>query len=158
MPQKTDRRLVESVRVKRWGKSPPRSWQQLRHGKPRQEQGHVEGRLRAARSMSPGRLLEGSGNAAPRGMIITRWQAIANGDRTRLIVDWSRIDRRKAVDVLFGTSRFGMSRLAANHSRGRRLVGYCAAKTNGTFTVVTPLDAGNRQPRTRDAMQLERPR
>jgi len=27
-----------AVRVKRWGKSPPRGWQQRRHGKPHQEQ------------------------------------------------------------------------------------------------------------------------
>jgi len=37
-------------------------------------------------------------------------------------------------------------------------LGYCAAKTNGTLTVVVPLEAGNCQPRTRAAMQLERPR
>jgi hypothetical protein len=29
------------VRVKRWGKSPPRSWQQDRHGKPHREQDQI---------------------------------------------------------------------------------------------------------------------
>jgi len=28
--------------VKRWGKSPPRHWQQGRHGKPQQEQGRIK--------------------------------------------------------------------------------------------------------------------
>jgi hypothetical protein len=31
------------VRVKRWGKSPPRGWQHSRHGKPRVEQGQIGG-------------------------------------------------------------------------------------------------------------------
>src|SRR5690242_21908184 len=31
------------VRVKRRGKSPPRIWQQVRHGKPRLEQGRITG-------------------------------------------------------------------------------------------------------------------
>ena len=31
-------RNPQGVRVKRWGKSPPRGWQQLWHGKPHREQ------------------------------------------------------------------------------------------------------------------------
>src|SRR5690606_21802663 len=31
-------RKGREVRVKWWGKSPPRSWQQVRHGKPHREQ------------------------------------------------------------------------------------------------------------------------
>ena len=33
-----------------------------------------------------------------------------------------------------------------------------AANTNGTLTVVVPLDAGNCQPRTRAAIQFDSPR
>src|SRR5204862_6920687 len=33
--------LYPRVRVKRWGKSPPRAWQQAWHGKPQSEQGQV---------------------------------------------------------------------------------------------------------------------
>jgi len=36
--------------------------------------------------------------------------------------------------------------------------GYCAANTNGTLTVVAPLDAGNCQLLTRLVMQLANPR
>src|SRR5881275_2039266 len=44
VPQKTDRHSVERmVRVKRRGKSPPRSWQHERHGKPQLEQGQICG-------------------------------------------------------------------------------------------------------------------
>jgi hypothetical protein len=35
---------------------------------------------------------------------------------------------------------------------------YWAAKTNGTLTVVVPLEAGNCHPRTRAAMQRDKPR
>ena len=35
---------------------------------------------------------------------------------------------------------------------------HCAANTNGTLTVVSPLEAGNRHARTRLVMQLARPR
>ena len=33
------------VRVKRWGKSPPRRWQQRRHGNPQSEQGQISGEV-----------------------------------------------------------------------------------------------------------------
>src|SRR5256886_9356550 len=33
--------LYPRVRVKRWGKSPPRAWQQAWHGNPQSEQGQV---------------------------------------------------------------------------------------------------------------------
>ncbi len=34
------------VRVKRWGKSPPRDWQQSWHGNPQSEQGQIDGEVR----------------------------------------------------------------------------------------------------------------
>src|SRR6266704_2949777 len=38
--------LYPRVRVKRWGKSPPRVWQQARHGNPQSEQGQVSSETR----------------------------------------------------------------------------------------------------------------
>src|SRR6267143_2921236 len=34
------------VRVKRWGKSPPRAWQQAWHGNPQSEQGQISSETR----------------------------------------------------------------------------------------------------------------
>ena len=51
---------VLAVRVKRWGKSPPRGWQQARHGKPHQEQR----RIGIARPEGQGASPEQSGLAA----------------------------------------------------------------------------------------------
>jgi len=48
------------VRVKWWGKSPPRDWQQYRQGKPRQEQNQAAGGLFAHAPV--GRLLEHLGD------------------------------------------------------------------------------------------------
>jgi len=42
------------VRVKRWGKSPPRTWQHVRHGKPQLEQGQICGERRPPRSRHRG--------------------------------------------------------------------------------------------------------
>src|ERR1700680_2545645 len=42
------------ARVKRWGKSPPRSWQHVRHGKPQLEQGQICGERRPPRSRHRG--------------------------------------------------------------------------------------------------------
>ncbi len=65
------------ARVKRWGKSPPRSWQHERHGKPQPEQGQIggEGRpvpktLERELDEAAGRLLEGAGDRAPREMTV----------------------------------------------------------------------------------------
>src|SRR4029077_10870680 len=38
--------LYPRVRVKRWGKSPPRAWQQAWHGNPQSEQGQVSSETR----------------------------------------------------------------------------------------------------------------
>src|SRR5687768_10199340 len=45
---------LEGARVKRWGKSPPRSWQHERHGKPRSEQGQICGERCPPRSRHRG--------------------------------------------------------------------------------------------------------
>jgi hypothetical protein len=63
------------ARVKGWGKSPPRDWQQERHGKPHREQdriGTVEGQLSGLfPAHRPGRLREADGDIGPRGMAAT---------------------------------------------------------------------------------------
>ena len=74
--------------VKRWGKSPPRTWQQGRHGKPHPEQcriGASRGKVRTHRRKpagdlrrdtsardGPGWQLDRRGNASGRGMVIQR--------------------------------------------------------------------------------------
>ncbi len=58
--------------------------------------------------------------------------------------------------LLRGTLLTG-SPLTARHSADR-FAAYCAANTNGTFTVVVPLERGNDQVCTRRSMQLARPR
>jgi hypothetical protein len=60
---------VPPVRVKRWGKSPPRGWQHSRHGKPRVEQGQIGGEGRPGPLGPSGRLLESRSDSGPRGMI-----------------------------------------------------------------------------------------
>ena len=71
------------VMVKRWGKSPPRDWQQDRHGKPHPEQCQI-GASRGAgpgprsgippqgrqRPRGPGWQLDRRGNTVGRGMVI----------------------------------------------------------------------------------------
>src|SRR5436309_13558472 len=42
--------LYPRVRVKRWGKSPPRAWQQTRHGNPQSEQGQISSETRPGSS------------------------------------------------------------------------------------------------------------
>ncbi len=75
------------VMVKRWGKSPPRTWQQGRYGKPHPEQCRIgasprkgpdhqfgnklpETSARDLQPRGPGRQLDHVGNGAGRGMII----------------------------------------------------------------------------------------
>ncbi len=70
----------KGVRVKRWGKSPPRSWQHGWLGKPRLEQGQVSGESTHLDQDAAGRLLEGTSDRAPREMTVT----VFTLDRTRL--------------------------------------------------------------------------
>jgi hypothetical protein len=58
-----------TVRVKRWGKSPPRPEQSGRHGKPRVVQGQIGGESRPGSLGPSGRLLESRCESGPRGMI-----------------------------------------------------------------------------------------
>ena len=58
------------VRVKRCGKSAPRSWQQERQGKPHQEQRQIGVADGLFPARHPGRRREASGNGRPRGMVI----------------------------------------------------------------------------------------
>ena len=44
--------------MKRWGKSPPHVWRQIWQGKPYELKDHVYRGLRAARSISEGRLID----------------------------------------------------------------------------------------------------
>ena len=67
-----------SVRVKRWGKSPPRRQQCLRHGKPRAVQDQIGGEGLPVPLGPSGRSLEPPGDRRPRGMI-----AAARGNTCR---------------------------------------------------------------------------
>ena len=68
------------VRVKWWGKSPPRPEQSGWHGKPRVEQGQIGGEGRPGPLAPSGRPLERRSDASPRGMIVPRLV----GDKIRL--------------------------------------------------------------------------
>jgi len=74
--------------VKRWGKSPPRDWQQERHGKPHREQcrigiprGQPRG-LASAQGIRVGSLRRRS-NPASRGMVIQRGQPLGQNPAYR---------------------------------------------------------------------------
>ena len=88
-PQKANRPALCGVRVKRWGKSPPDAavTRHARHtpfgARPNREGGRPDHCL-------PGRLLEGTGNRAPRGMTVWCGQP---HDRTRLIVRLPLVDK-----------------------------------------------------------------
>ena len=88
-PQKANRPALCGVRVKRWGKSPPDAvvTRHARHtpfgARPNREGGRPDHCL-------PGRLLEGAGNCAPRGMTVWCGQP---HDRTRLIVRLPLVDK-----------------------------------------------------------------
>ena len=58
--------LFAEVRVKRWGKSPPQSWQQLWHGKPHREQCQI-GATRGA----------GGATHTARKAVLARWPGLA---------------------------------------------------------------------------------
>src|SRR6266567_4553049 len=62
--------LYPRVRVKRWGKSPPRAWRQARHGNPQSEQGQVSSETRPGSfELRVGRV-EVAGDSHPREMTI----------------------------------------------------------------------------------------
>ena len=50
--RKQTARSSDRVRVKGWGKSPPRLWKQRRHGKPHREQNRI-GMTRSAQALQP---------------------------------------------------------------------------------------------------------
>ena len=89
-----------------------------------------------------GRPQEASGNERPRGMTAER----TAGDRSPR----NRTRLTSYCDRAGGDS--GLRR------RAPKPTGYCAANTNGTFTVVCPLEAGKRQRRTRLVMHRANPR
>ena len=81
----TEKRLppLAAEKVKRWGKSPPRRWQQRRHGKPHREQCRIgpprgtgpraSGETAARMDLTdggPGWQLEARSDARPRRMVI----------------------------------------------------------------------------------------
>ncbi len=74
-------------------------------------------------------------------MTAGRARVISRGNRTRLSDYCDHYRRASARRWRFGDRRR-----------------YCAANTNGTLTVVVPLDAGNCQLRTFDPMQPASPR
>ena len=67
--RKPPRGFGQEVRVKGWGKSPPRSWQQNWHGKPRPEQDQVGGTYGPSYARAPGVSREAFSNERPRGMV-----------------------------------------------------------------------------------------
>ena len=71
------------ARVKRWGKSPPRGWQQPRHGKPHREQCQIGTARRKAGPLLPQQVRVGScshrGNTAVRGMVIQSRITVRDG-------------------------------------------------------------------------------
>ncbi len=73
------------VRVKRWGKSPPRSWRHGRHGKPRLEQGQVSGESTHLDQDAAGRLLEGVSDRTPREMTVTVVHSTGQNPAYRLV-------------------------------------------------------------------------
>ena len=66
------------VKVKRWGKSPPRTWQQGRHGKPHPEQCRIGASRGKVRPHAFGRSETSAGTLQPRG---PGWQLDRSGNR-----------------------------------------------------------------------------
>ena len=80
---------VREVRVKRWGKSPPRRQQCRRHGKPTPVQGQIS--ERTARPMLTGvlhRHIGGGVAKAARGMKVTGESARIHRHKIRLTAPW----------------------------------------------------------------------
>ena len=75
--------------MKGWGKSPPRTWQQGRHGKPRLEQDQIGTSRGLARGVHrlrcPGRSREPISNGRSRGMIVA---AFRSGTKPGLQAVW----------------------------------------------------------------------
>lgn len=89
------------------------------------------------------------GNGHRRGMIVSPGLEMSPGNRTRLMRDFDHAAHLRVRGVrLLATQILGVCAAIA----------HWAAKTNGTLTVVVPLDAGNCQPRTRLWMQPASPR
>ena len=118
-PQKANRPALCGVRVKRWGKSPPDAavTRHARHtpfgARPNREGGRPDHCL-------PGRLLEGTGNRAPRGMTVWCGQP---HDRTRLIVRLPLVnkvcdDRKLRHIICCGKTLGAHTRCRARHSYG----------------------------------------
>jgi hypothetical protein len=87
--------LPDQVRVKWWGKSPPRSWRHDRQGKRHPEQGQIGGHEEWAPEpllngcpdrWSSGRLHEARGNSRSREMIVTGSVAIRVGTESGLSI------------------------------------------------------------------------
>ena len=100
--------VATGVRVKRWGKSPPRDWQQDRHGKPHREQCRIGIARGPVRGFGPGYRrraalapairvgsLSRAGNRRPRGMVIqggvSRLDRIRLTGPPRVIGPWIRV-------------------------------------------------------------------
>ena len=110
------------VRVKRWGKSPPRGWQQARQGKPHQEQcriGIARGAIRraACAPADPGWQLDPVSNGGTRGMVIHG--AARPPDRTRLTGHPRKLTGTRAARPAFGhaTRRLLTRRLLQQQQR-----------------------------------------
>lgn len=113
----TENRLPSSgaEKVKRWGKSPPRPWQQGRHGKPHREQC----RIGPPRGPVPERQLKGK---PPLGPLQPRGVGLAAGGAARVASQMNGHRRGQPLNKirLTGPPRMGFSR------DGRRLAGFCA--------------------------------
>jgi hypothetical protein len=91
------------VRVKRWGKSPPRDGQPDRHGKPHREQCRIGASRRLILSgisrqgrfspRGPGWQLEPVGNGGPRGMVIPSRQREGQNPAYRPSAQWPQATR-----------------------------------------------------------------
>ena len=121
--------------MKRWGKSPPHSWQHGWHGKPRLEQGQACGESCHLDKDAVGRLLEVTSDRDPREMIVTMLASY----RTRLI-DWSLALQRLIRKVsLMSRCLFFTIRKSMKPSTGWALVAFvftaCAPRPQ---TQITP--------------------
>ena len=118
-----------AARVKRWGKSPPRTGQPGRHGKPHREQCRI-GLARAPRRPGPlqpqqGRVGSWSpvGDGGPRGMVIRGGET--RRDRIRL-TGHPRIFSRGPL------RHAGCGRISGRRGRRRRSVGRDGGRCHGS--------------------------
>ena len=98
--------------MKGWGKSPPRAWQQGRHGKPRLEQDQIGTSRGLARGVHrlrcPGRSREPISNGRSRGMIVA---VLKSGTKPGLQAVWHTF--------LLGLSAFGLLEACSEGWNGR---------------------------------------